>query len=254
MYLRLAFAVAAHLEPEILLVDEVLAVGDAAFQKKCLGKIGEVAKDGRTVLFVSHNIGAIVQLCGRALWFENGMLKFDGYPADVAGSYLSSETVARSTWSFAESARGKLVQMKAVHLLDQDNQSSAVMRFDQPFKIQIAYEIADANRNLFLLCRLSDSQGTVLWTSWDTDTTDWSSRTRKPGSYLSICSIPGRLFKPGHYLLSVGASDTTVFEYYEHVLAFDISEVGYHLNPGRMGIITPLLQWEIVSNGHRPTS
>jgi lipopolysaccharide transport system ATP-binding protein len=90
MYVRLAFAVAAHLEPEILLVDEVLAVGDAAFQKKCLGKMGNVAQEGRTVLFVSHNMGAIGSLCNRCLLVERGSLTQDGNPSQVTGIYQAS--------------------------------------------------------------------------------------------------------------------------------------------------------------------
>ena len=92
MYVRLAFAVAAHLEPEILLVDEVLAVGDAAFQKKCLGKMGDVAREGRTVLFVSHNMGAIQGLCRRTMWIEQGAIRADGDPQKTVSSYLDSVT------------------------------------------------------------------------------------------------------------------------------------------------------------------
>jgi lipopolysaccharide transport system ATP-binding protein len=90
MYLRLAFAVAAHLEPEILLVDEVLAVGDAAFQKKCIGKMGDVAQAGRTVLFVSHNMSAVQDLCKRVIWINDGLVMADGEPEDVTQAYLSS--------------------------------------------------------------------------------------------------------------------------------------------------------------------
>ncbi len=92
MYVRLAFAVAAHLEPEILIVDEVLAVGDAEFQKKCLGKMHEVSRGGRTVLFVSHNMGAIQALCSRALWLNQGELQFDGAVNDAVNAYLASST------------------------------------------------------------------------------------------------------------------------------------------------------------------
>src|SRR5579859_5706115 len=104
MYLRLAFAVAAHLDPEILLIDEVLAVGDAAFQRKCLGKMGSVAQQGRTVLFVSHNMGAITQLCGRAYWISDGRLKQSGPAAEVVAAYLSDGTTDQSAWSSASIA------------------------------------------------------------------------------------------------------------------------------------------------------
>ena len=97
MHVRLAFAVAAHLEPEILLVDEVLAVGDVEFQNKCLGKIGDVAKEGRTVLFVSHNMGTITRLCTRALWIDGGEIKLTGSPPDVAKAYLASGAQSGAT-------------------------------------------------------------------------------------------------------------------------------------------------------------
>ena len=102
MFVRLAFAVAAHLEPEILIVDEVLAVGDADFQKKCLGKLDDVAHEGRTILFVSHNMGAITKLCGRVLWLKGGQLKLSGSPSDVVTSYLTSGSTALATWNNPE--------------------------------------------------------------------------------------------------------------------------------------------------------
>ena len=100
MYMRLAFAVAAHLEPEILIIDEVLAVGDAAFQKKCLGKMGNVAKEGRTILFVSHNMTALQALCTRAIWLAGGELQCDGPASTVVTRYLqtNSETMLDRTW------------------------------------------------------------------------------------------------------------------------------------------------------------
>lgn len=107
MYVRLAFAVAAHLEPEILLIDEVLAVGDALFQKKCIGKIGDVAKEGRTVLLVSHNMNAVRNLCSRALWLESGMCKYSGDPHSVVQAYLSDGRSFRETVEFDAERRGE---------------------------------------------------------------------------------------------------------------------------------------------------
>jgi lipopolysaccharide transport system ATP-binding protein len=248
MYLRLAFAVAAHLEPEILLVDEVLAVGDAAFQKKCLGKMEDVAKEGRTVLFVSHNMGAIVQLCGKALWIESGRLRLTGSPPDVVAPYLSSGIVTCSTWTHSFSwPSDQSVQIESVQIHSgNDNHPSAVVRFDRRFQIGIGYQIVNPIRNLSILCRMIDSQGNIICTSWDTDTTDRSGCVRDVGRYLSVCHIPGKLLRPGRYFLSVGyVSDMKIRDYHENVLAFDISEVGYHLNLDRVGIITPLLEWNI---------
>lgn len=248
MYLRLAFAVAAYLETEILLVDEVLAVGDASFQRKCLGKMGDVARQERTVVFVSHNMGAIAQLCGRVLWLDGGQLKLTGFPAEVVASYLSPQAVSRSIWTNpCNSSCSQEAQVKSVCVLSMDNRPTSVVEFDKQFKVEIAYDVFHTIRNLCVLCRLADMQGNIIWTSWDSDTTDWNARVKQPGRYLSICKIPKCLLKPGTYLLSteVGVFNGKGFGYYENVLAFDVSEVGYHLNANRLGAITPLLEWEV---------
>ncbi|MGE0821960.1 MAG: ABC transporter ATP-binding protein [Candidatus Binatia bacterium] len=250
MYLRLAFAVAAHLEPDILLVDEVLAVGDAAFQKKCLGRMGDVAHEGRTVLFVSHNMGAITQLCSRALWLQSGQLKLSGSSADVVASYLSS-TASNAVsdgqlQSVSPSGQKIPVRLCAVQVLADTGQPTCVVRFDQPFRVQITYDVQALTRSLSIVCRLTDILGNVVWTSWDTDTTDWSTRAREPGRYTSTCTVPNSLIRPGTYSLSVGVTNNrNSFDLYEQVLAFEVSQVGYPLNPERIGIVTPLLDWVV---------
>ena len=118
--MRLAFAVAAHLEPEILLVDEVLAVGDAAFQKKCLGKMGDVSRQGRTVLFVSHNMGAISQLCRRCILLERGMLSLDGSPGDVIARYVGNTAQVEEGTEWERTGSGK-VHVRIVKLFDEND-------------------------------------------------------------------------------------------------------------------------------------
>jgi lipopolysaccharide transport system ATP-binding protein len=252
MYLRLAFAVAAHLEPEILIVDEVLAVGDAIFQRKCLGKIGDVAKGGRTVLFVSHNMGAISQLCNRVLWVQDGRLKREGPAGDTIGAYLSAGETARSTWR-REQDHVSLneVDVTSACVLSDEGKSIEIADFDKAFQVRIAYEVKRPVGNLAVLCRVSDMQGNIIWTSWDTDTTSWAGEIRAPGSWLSICKMPKAVLRPGRYHLSVGAhqSNGKVFGYYENVITLDISEVGYRLNMNRIGIATPLLDWEVKQDG-----
>lgn len=247
MRVRLAFSVAAHLEPEILLVDEVLAVGDAAFQKKCLGKMDEVAKAGRTVLFVSHNMGAIAELCEQVIWLERGQVKLTGCPRDIISSYLLSETETSSTWiNDSTRSKGLEARVKSVRVLSAENLPADSVDFDTECKVEIAYEVVERIRNLSIMCRLTDSQGNLLWTSRDIDTTQWGGRTREPGQYLSICQIPGGLFRPGRYLLSVGAFVRGVkfIGWYDNVVAFNISPVGCPLD-SRKGLITPVLKWEV---------
>ena len=247
MYTRLAFAVAAHLEPDILIVDEVLAVGDASFQKKCLGKMQDVAKGGRTVLFVSHNMAAVTQLCGRAVWLQNGRLKMDGPSRDVVSAYLAADTLGSLNWYAPTASKNHEVQVKSVRLLSIDDEPMSMHEFNKPFHIEISYDVVVPTRDISIICRVTDSHGHDVWTSWDTDTTEWGGRVREPGVYASVCKVPGALLRPGRYHISVGshAGNGKMFGFHENLLAFDVSEIGFPLNLNRVGIITPLLDWEV---------
>jgi len=248
MYLRLAFAVAAHLEPEILLIDEVLAVGDAAFQKKCIGKMGSVAKEGRTVLFVSHNMGAITQLCERTLWLDEGRLRLTGLSSDVVAAYLSSGTEGQAIWrNPSTTPRGMEVQLKSARLLLADNQPTATVDFDSPFRIELAYDVIEPIRDLSVAYQLLDSQGNLVFEAMDTDMPEWKGQVRRPGRYVATCLVPGYLLKPGRYHLSLVSfvERVKIIERQEGVLTFNVSEVGYCLNPGRLGIVFPVLEWEV---------
>jgi lipopolysaccharide transport system ATP-binding protein len=248
MYLRLAFAVAAHLEPEILLVDEVLAVGDATFQKKCLSRMESIAEQGRTVLFVSHNMGAIVQLCERALWLEGGQLKLAGPSSHVVASYLSSTTEGHATWRPPDTRRQDLeVRLLSARLLCTDGGPATVVDFDSQIKVEVAYEILDPVRNLFVGYHLFDSMGNIVFESLDTDSTGLKGQIREPGHYTSTCKVPDSLLKPGHYQLALISfiDRVKIIEHYRGALAFDVSEVGYHLNAKRYGVVTPVFEWNI---------
>jgi len=249
MRVRLAFAIAAHLQPEILIVDEVLAVGDSTFQRKCLGKMDEIAGGGRTVLFVSHNMGTIAQLCDRVLWIENGKLKMDGSPTKVIEAYLSfgSEGYSSTWYNSSPTPCEAEVQIHSTRLLSRDDQPSTVVNFNSSFKVEISYEIIRPTRNLSIYHCVTNSGGNAVWLSWDTDTTEWKERLRKPGHYVSTCKVPASLLRPGRYHLSVGALVDGIKGITSHqgILAFDVSEVGYPLNRERTGVITPLLEWEV---------
>ncbi len=248
MYLRLAFAVAAHLEPEILLIDEVLAVGDAAFQKKCIGKMGSVAREGRTVLFVSHNMGAITQLCERTLWLDEGRLRLSGPSSEVVAAYLSSGTEGQATWCNPSAAPRDLeVQLRSARVLLGDNRPAATVDFDSPFRIELTYDVFQPIRDLSVAYQLMDSQGSLVFEAMDTDMPEWKGRVRDPGRYVATCRVPGYLLKPGRYHLSLVSfvERVKIIERQEGVLTFDVSEVGYCLNPGRLGVVSPVLEWEV---------
>ncbi|HEY7414815.1 MAG TPA: polysaccharide ABC transporter ATP-binding protein, partial [Ktedonobacteraceae bacterium] len=165
MYVRLAFAVAAHLEPEILLVDEVLAVGDAAFQKKCLGKMGDVAKEGRTVVFISHNMAAITQLCHTAVWLEGGRIRKFALCEEVVKDYLSdSDTqIAERQWSYPGDAPGDdRVRLLAIRVLQQE-QLAAVIDINLPSQIEIEFQVLKDIDNLLTGIQVDNMLGLCLF-------------------------------------------------------------------------------------------
>lgn len=250
MYLRLAFAVAAHLEPEILIVDEVLAVGDAGFQQKCLGKMGAVAKEGRTVLFVSHNMGAITQLCGRAVQLEKGKLKRSGSAGEVVTAYLSSVagTELRSSWSRESfKSNGSDVRFSSVRLLSTEEQPLSITNFNESLLIRIDYEVEVPVRNLSVTCLFYDSMNHLVFESMDTDMPEWNGCIREPGRYRATAKIPQRLLRPGRYQVSFAAfvEGVRVIERLQRVLTFDVSGVGYTLQAKREGIVSPVLEWKV---------
>src|SRR2546427_3047732 len=173
MYLRLAFAVAAHLRPEILFIDEVLAVGDMEFQRKCLEKVEGVAKEGCTVMLVSHNLGAVAQLCPRALWLNEGRLELDGNSRDVVAGYFSQSYTGKPGWERppenGDESNRELI-LRSVRLRQQESEAKGVVSFDQEFKAEIEYEVKKAISDVSIVLRVVSESGTIIFTSSDRDT------------------------------------------------------------------------------------
>jgi lipopolysaccharide transport system ATP-binding protein len=252
MYLRLAFAVAAHLEPEILLVDEVLAVGDVAFQKKCLGKMSSVAGQGRTVLFVSHNMAAVTQLCQRAVWLHDGQVRQIGTAAEVVSAYLSAGTTGHAQWrNHTPSAAGQEVHFTHACLLGPDGRPTAMTDFDRPYQIEIGYDVLRPARDLSLTCQVFDTQGNLVFETIDTDVPALKGQVRERGCYTARVEVAAPLLKPGRYHVTLASfiEHVKIIQRHEGVLTFDVTEVGYRLNPGRRGIVSPVLPWEIHADG-----
>jgi len=204
MYVRLAFAVAAHLEPEILLIDEVLAVGDAAFQRKCLGKMGEVATQrGRTVFFVSHNMAAVRSLCNRAFLIEDGRLTLAGAPAEVITRYLSTGAPdgaqAEVVWS-KEAPGNHEICLRAIRLLNVQGSLQSTFEADQPVVVEIQYEARKPLRGIRFHLSFFTQEGDLAFM-----TTDHLHREQiqRPGLYKTVCTIPGRLLNRRTYVLGV---------------------------------------------------
>ena len=195
MYVRLAFAVAAHLEPEILIVDEVLAVGDAAFQQKCMGKMKEVSgRDGRTVLFVSHNMAAVAQLCSRALLLQDGGLLRQGPAGQVTRDYLEkqSEAIAEVAWQNEEQSPGDdRVRLLGLRLIQED-QTTTVVDINRPLQVEFRFRVLRQVQNLVSGVSFYDAQENCLFANCD-----WRECELKPGIYSKRASIAAHTFAEG---------------------------------------------------------
>jgi lipopolysaccharide transport system ATP-binding protein len=255
MYVRLAFAVAAHLDPEILLVDEVLAVGDAAFQKKCLGKMEEMAAGGRTVLFVSHNLSAVGRLCPKAMWLDGGVLvKLSDSPSVIA-KYLSSlqSGVTHRSWNIEEAPGDEYMRVISVSLLDADGTPQGLFYQDRPIVVSITYQVLKPMMNANVGFEIRSEDGTTVFASFDADNPAWSGRGRSPGIYCAKCEIPAHFLNQGRYFLtlSAGIPHFKVCVRAEDVICFDVEQSLKGEGPsGRMGarrpgVVAPELRWAI---------
>ena len=253
MYVRLAFAVAAHLDPEIMIVDEVLAVGDVAFQAKCLGKMSEVSRSGRTILFVSHNMGAIARLCTRAVWLKEGRVEISGAVGAVIAEYLRSDVDERSEASFSEDLErapgSEYVRLRAVRIRNDQGQVSNSLDLCLPFGIEMEYRILRPTANLRLGLRIVSQDGTVILSTRDLDNGK-EDQVRKAGDYVSRCTIPGDFLEYGQYFVSFGADFPMLRSHFalDHLLAFRIEPTGGaggHVADGRSGILRVRLPWVI---------
>ncbi|MGA7192571.1 MAG: ABC transporter ATP-binding protein [Anaerolineales bacterium] len=255
MYLRLAFAVAAHLEPEILVVDEVLAVGDAEFQKKCLGKMGDVAQQGRTVLFVSHNMSAVLRLTQEALVIDKGRLMMRAPTAEAVDYYLSAghADAGERIWE-ADEVPEMAAPFTPISLRLKDMRGTIVdtLRSTEPAAIEFEYQLSAPTTGLRVGFYLSTMRGDYVLTSFDTDEPEKFEKfsARKAGRYVSRCTIPADLFNEGRYSLGVNASSFGVRRYFldENALAFNVDvsgAPGTHWPEPRVGPIRPRLDWKI---------
>ena len=250
MQVRLAFAVASHLEPEILLVDEVLAVGDTAFQKKCLGKMGDVAEAGRTVLFVSHNMVALQRLCPRAIWLLDGKLKEDGQSNDVISNYLTTyaSTLMVQEWPDMDGAPGNEVfRLRRACVRPVNGTPVDQITVRTPFVIEFDYWNLVPDSNVYLSILLINEHGIVTFGSAPVDEMLWGSPFPK-GLFRSVCHIPGDLLNSGIHrvVLRVVRGNRYVIYKKDDILSFDIhdspdSKVLYY--GMRAGSVRPVLNW-----------
>ena len=257
MHVRLAFAVAAHLEPEILLVDEVLAVGDIEFQKKCLGKMRNVTEQGRTVLLVSHNMAAIRNLCHRTLLLDCGMLVTDGDTERAIAQYLDqnlTEGAVVSSEEFEGRVEGVIhrdnpsIRLKEIAVVDQQGQPHNTFRSDEGIGVSVTYECLTIVNDLRVVVQIVDDENRPILTTQNLDDSDGERfYRRETGLYSSYCLIPPNTFGEKRFYLSV----QLIYPKVEHlilnkVLGFNVNFHGYNnvQYSGWESFLRPRLKWE----------
>lgn len=255
MYVRLAFAVAAHLQPEILLVDEVLAVGDAAFQKKCLGKMQDVASHGRTVLFVSHNMSAVQRLCTRGILLEDGRISKDGPVTGVTAAYLRSGVtqLGERRWPTPESAPGdEAVRLRAVRVRNSAGKICSEFRVGEPLAVEVEFWVLQTDHILDAALYFYDESGSLIFATGDFQSEEWRGRPRPMGIHGSVCHVPANFLNEGtiSILAGVSTNPNTLHALERDAITFrildDFQEGGARGNYSREwpgGAVRPLLDW-----------
>lgn len=254
MYMRLAFAVAAHLEPEILLVDEVLAVGDSRFQRKCLNKMQSVGQEGRTVLFVSHNMPAVTRLCERVILLDGGSVVHDGPARGVVGLYMASESGTAAARIWADPARapgGAAARLRAVRVLADDGRVSDAVDIRRPVALEMEYDVLKGGYLLLPYFDLHNAEGVCVFSTNDNDPA-WRKRRRPAGRWVSRVTISGNLLAEGMLFVMAGlvAVDPFMKQFEERdAVAFQV--VDSHDGDSARGdwvgevdgVMRPLLPW-----------
>jgi lipopolysaccharide transport system ATP-binding protein len=256
MYLRLAFAVAAHLEPEILIVDEVLAVGDAAFQQKCLGKMGDVSRSGRTVLLVSHNMAAVQRLCGVSILVDGGRIKRTGDTHAVVQEYLAvggPDAGGTRSWEKPDQPGDEIVRLRAVRSVGSDGTPRGSVDVHSPIQLEVEFEVLTPGQFVNVNIYVYDTMGNLLFMVGDWQTDRWQREHRPLGVHKSRCTVPADLLNECtlRLLVALVTPPSTMRACVEQALF--VSIVDDHTPRGGRGFypaawppaaVRPLLKWE----------
>lgn len=247
MYVRLAFAVAAHLEPDILVIDEVLSVGDAQFQKKCLGRMEQVGREGRTVIFVSHSMQTVLSLCNRGILLDQGRIAASGTAQDAVTAYRELGTASRTerTWAEPGQAPGnEWVRIRHVSVRADSGTGDGHITVRTPLTIEVVFDVHIRAESFFPGARLRTLYGDVIFGSGPEPV------PIRPGSYRAECRIPGDLLNDGMYVIDISfVRDSAVLLYRaEEILTFEVHDI--ERLPGAWlgkipGAIRPRLDWEL---------
>jgi len=252
MKVRLGFAIAAHLEPEILLVDEVLAVGDAAFQKKCLGKMGDVAGEGRTVLFVSHNMGAVNQLCQWCIVLDRGRVNFSGGCSEAVSHYLRavvSSDMRIVKFELPPKQTPPPIWIDEVTIEAKGKGARDPLDVSDKLNLVMRYRVTEPLRGTNLHFALK-KDGMLLFHSWDTDKLGLSGAIREPGVYTARIELPAFVLTPGLYTVDVGAGRPGAGAFVRHrdclgFMLHDSVSGATHKSYTRGGLLRLTLAWDI---------
>jgi lipopolysaccharide transport system ATP-binding protein len=261
MRVRLAFAVAAHLEPEILIIDEVLAVGDAAFQEKCLNKMQDVGNEGRTVFFVSHNMQAVTRLCKRVITLREGQLVADGDAHKMVAAYMHEGAVssAERTWEDINTAPGgDIARLRSVRIKDEDGQTAVSLDIRKPVGLEMIFEVIQDGYTLLPHFKLLNDQGVLAFITVDVDPA-WRKKKRPRGTYTTTAWIPGNLMSEGDFFIHAAMTTLepqTIHQFHEkEAVSFRVvdpmegdSARGDWANE-LGGLVRPLLTWETEYGG-----
>ena len=253
MYLRLAFAVAAHLEPDILVVDEVLAVGDAEFQKRCLTKMGEVGREGRTVILVSHQMAAITQLCRTALWMNGGRVMMSGDANSVVARYLAHGAGSAPQVELARADDDRRA-MSFVGLQLRTEDGTPTISFDvrAPIVLEMDYVVRQSVPQAEVGIRVETHTGTVVFTTQQSEKID-RARPLEPGAYRATVTIPGHFLAPNHYVLTLAihVPNVELVDVREQVASFTVEETGSQMAvyKGNYGVVFAPTEWMLERTG-----
>jgi lipopolysaccharide transport system ATP-binding protein len=256
MHVRLAFAIAAHLEPEILILDEVLAVGDSNFQRKCLNKMEEVSDLGRTVLFVSHNMNTVTRICPRAILLQRGRVIADGPSDEVSREYLrsSQDTMAcRSYPDPAEAPGNDVARLRSVRVRDEEGETIEVADIRRPVAVEMTFEVLRGGHVLIPNHHFYNEDGVCAFIVHDFGAPDWLRRPRPPGVYTSTMWIPGNFLSEGMMVVSpcVSTHAPEAVHFWERdAIAFMVvdshdgdSARGDYVG-NYPGVVRPMFRWE----------
>ena len=244
MFVRLAFAIAAHVDPEILLIDEVLSVGDAAFQKKCLGKVESLTSSGRTVVIVSHNMDTVTRLCDTTVWLSAGQVVGVGPTTAIVRRYLSEGTVNATMWRPEADTNPVFLYHSVSARRPDDLESDEAFPADLGFELEFDFTVRAALRPGRLSFRLDADDGRAILTSSNSDDSSSGNVPWREGRQVVRCRIPGHLLAPGRYFVSISEPLASGNRIHEGVLSVTVSEQGSLVaRDAREGAIAPLLQW-----------